>query len=814
MGAREDLVAQLAGTLDERAVRGYTRLGIRTRSPLVRDVLEAAGETAALGWVTALGATPDAHERGLELLDTAVDEGGVQSIPDTALAIWGHLLLHAGRDEDLRRLVDDPDAPLPAVHRWMLRADLLNPHRTAGGPGEAAGTDPAALVEAEEQWLQVFNEIHEPDGLEPVRLLPGTPGSTPYQRLDAPVDERVDGDLVSVVMSAYNPDRDLLTAVRGVLDQTWHNVELLVIDDASPQGSEELLEEAGAMDPRVRIVRAPRNGGTYEARNIALSVARGRWLTFQDSDDWTHPRRIEHQVRHLLDTPQVLANRTWTLRAFPDMTMTYVGYEASRLNASSLLYDLRAVTDLVGHWDTTRKTGDVELPLRLEAVRPGSVRDLKHPAPLAITQLRAGSLSRNDSVPGWIRWDRLAYRDSFTEWHQQAADGRTSPVLPAPDGRRPFPLPRSTWESDRALHAPERPWDVVVLADFRPMAQGVRRSLGVARTASDAGLRTAAAHAETPRRLRVPRAALVPELATQVRQGHLGLTNVHEDEEVGLLVVTSPDALLHVDDASLRVGGVLVVADEAEAQGWSVATVDERCRELFGRLPLWGGPAHLHDADDGPSAVRRAVPDERWCGEDLAVVSGVTWPAVAGSQRAPVDPTRAVVVGHHLDDLPRHWPKQATEIERAHPRAVTLPDGSQVPLEVHTLAPLTVVSKVLGRRQPPPRWLSLSGTGMTVREYLSHLDVWVHLGRWSDEAELGALEALAAGLPCVLHADAAVSGLQGPVRYVEPGDTPEAIAELLPGAHTSAGTTGDTSAQERQAEWSDALRRLMGTPAR
>ena len=103
---------------------------------------------------------------------------------------------------------------------------------------------------------------------------------------------------------------------------------------------------------------------------------------------------------------------------------------------------------------------------------------------------------------------------------------------------------------------------------------------------------------------------------------------------------------------------------------------------------------------------------------------------------------------------------------------------------------------------------------MTVREYLSHLDVWVHLGRWSDEAELGALEALAAGLPCVLHADAAVSGLQGPVRYVEPGDTPEAIAELLAGAHTSAGTTGDTSAQERQAEWSDALRRLMGTPAR
>ncbi|UUZ45109.1 hypothetical protein LP422_01925 [Janibacter limosus] len=418
------------------------------------------------------------------------------------------------------------------------------------------------------------------------------------------------------------------------------------------------------------------------------AIAEGRWMTFRDSDDWTHPRRVEHRVRHLLGSKQAPANRTWTLRSFPDVTMTYVGYEASRLNASSLLFDRAAVIDLVGDFDGTRKTGDVELPLRLDAVRPGSVRDLKHPAPLAITQLRAGSLSRNDSVPGWIRWDRLAYRDSFSEWHQQAADGRMSAVLPTRSGRRPFPLPRSSWEPDRSKNSAVQPWDVVVLGDFRPMGRGVLRSLGVARTSSDAGLRTAVAHAESTRALRVPRSVLTPLLSTEVRLGRLGLTNAHEEEVTDLLVVTSPDSVLHLDEAQLRTGAVLVVADETDPESRSVATVDRRCEELFGVLPIWGGPQRRHVTPDGPSAVRRAVPDERWCRSDLPVVSGVRWSVVAHDHRRAHTADSTVVMGHHLDDHPRRWPKQASDLRSASPELITLHGGrSSVPVELHTLSP-------------------------------------------------------------------------------------------------------------------------------
>lgn len=813
---RSALISALASRLAPSEVEAYARFAVRTRSPLAREVLQAAGHTAMSGRVAALDGTDDAHPRGLAILDEAVAAGGVQALPGEALSVWAGLLLRAGRDEQLRDLLQIPDLPLSEADRWMLRTDLANPYRTA--PSGLTG-DPTVVTEvdgaAEARWLEIFNEVHAADGLEPIHLVPAADGHSPYQRLRADAHEPVDGDLVTVVMSAFNPDEDLHAAVRGVLDQTWRNLELLIVDDASGPAAAEVLEEVEALDPRVRVVRAPRNSGTYEARNLALSVAQGRWMTFQDSDDWTHPRRVEHQVRHLLETPSVLANRTWTLRAYPDLTMTFVGYGAERLNASSLLFDRLAVTRIVGGFDATRKSGDMELPFRLRAVRPGSVKDLRHPSPMAITQLRAGSLSRNDALPGWTRWDRLAYRDSYLEWHRQLASGRLDPVLPG--DRRPFPLPRPSWHPDREHRGTPIAWEVVVLGDLRPDGRDSLRALGAARTAAHAGLRTAVAHAEAPVPLATKRPDLLPALSTDVRLGRLGLTDAHEEDAVDLLVITRPESLLHIDRAGLRVGRVLVVTDEADPRGWSVAAVDERCQELFGSQPVWGGPASVHDAG---SAVRAAVPPQRWSTTDLATVVGSGWLTVgAAASRDRVDRAdweRPVVIGHHLEDSPRRWPSPATTIRTAYPSSIE-PAGSgdrPTPVEVHCLHSLASAVKALGRRLPPPSWLSFVGTGMTTREFLSHIDVWVYFGVWDEAAEAAVLEALGAGLPCVVGADAP-SDLTGPIRSVDPEQAGEAIRDLLATSRSARPTT-PTTATTREAEWTRVLLALLhggGPPA-
>lgn len=796
-----DTPADLSGSLDPADLDAYARFAMRTRSPLARARLSDSGHTATLGRVIALAGGADSHEQGLAILDGVVAEGGVRALSGVDLTVWAGLLLRAERDDELREVLEVPDLPLSDIDRWMLRSDLANPHRRpAANPLTAAD-----LELAEAQWLDVLNEIHAPDGLSPVELLPATDGARPYQRLTSTAGASVDGELVTVVMSAYTPDDDLHVAVRGVLEQTWRNIELLIVDDASGPGSAALLDEVEALDDRIHVVRATRNGGTYEARNLALTIAQGRWMTFQDSDDWTHPSRVEHQVRHLLDFPKVLGNRTWTLRAYPDLTMTYVGYLAKRLNASSLLFDRPQVTRLVGRFDATRKSGDMELPLRLRAVRPGSVRDLSHPSPLAITQLRSGSLSRDDAIPGWTRWDRLAYRHSYLEWHEGIANGRLEAV--PPPGGRPFPLPRRSWHPDRDDLPTTTSWDVVVLGDVRPNGHDALRALGVARTAAHAGLRTAVAHAEAPHPLTAKRLDLMADLSTDARLGRIGLTDTHEQDAVGLLVATNPESLLHLDEVRLDVGTVLIVTDEDDAPSWSPAAVDERVHELIGRRPIWGGPAGVHSS---PSRVRSAIPQDRWCDADLSTVVGAGWLPVGtpSSRDAAAAIARPLVVGHHLEDAPERWPSPATAIRTAYPDEIAGRSESGVPreVEVHCLRGLTSVTASLGRRLPPPTWLSFTGTGMSTREFLSHLDVWVYLGVWERAAEHAALEALGAGLPCILGEEAASSRLPGPVRYV----APEAVGSALEGFLTSPSPRGTLA--DREAEWTRTLRALALTP--
>ncbi len=105
--------------------------------------------------------------------------------------------------------------------------------------------------------------------------------------------------LVSVIMTTYNRESLVLDAVRSILDQTYTHWELIVVDDASTDDSWTLLQES-VHDPRVRLYRLSQNVGMYAGSNYALRhLVRGEYVTWQDSDDRSHPERLERQVRHI-----------------------------------------------------------------------------------------------------------------------------------------------------------------------------------------------------------------------------------------------------------------------------------------------------------------------------------------------------------------------------------------------------------------------------------------------------------------------------------------------------------------------------------
>ncbi|MFC9734850.1 glycosyltransferase family 2 protein [Streptomyces roseolus] len=102
--------------------------------------------------------------------------------------------------------------------------------------------------------------------------------------------------LVSVVMPVYNSAATLGAAVRSVLTQTHSDVELLVTDDQSSDGSMDLLREFAERDERVLPQSAPERGGAGRARNLAISRARGDYIAFLDSDDMWLPEKTEKQL--------------------------------------------------------------------------------------------------------------------------------------------------------------------------------------------------------------------------------------------------------------------------------------------------------------------------------------------------------------------------------------------------------------------------------------------------------------------------------------------------------------------------------------
>ena len=103
-----------------------------------------------------------------------------------------------------------------------------------------------------------------------------------------------DEPLVSVIVPTYNRAAIVTRALRSILDQTYQNTEILVVDDASSDNTQEVI--AGLRDPRIRYLRHDRNRGGSVARNTGIKAARGEYLAFLDSDDEWLADKLRVQV--------------------------------------------------------------------------------------------------------------------------------------------------------------------------------------------------------------------------------------------------------------------------------------------------------------------------------------------------------------------------------------------------------------------------------------------------------------------------------------------------------------------------------------
>ena len=98
---------------------------------------------------------------------------------------------------------------------------------------------------------------------------------------------------ISVIVPVYGVERYISDCIRSLCDQTWKNLEILLIDDGSKDGSGKICDEWAKKDSRIRVFHVE-NGGQSRARNIGMKEASGDYIGFVDGDDAAAPKMYEH----------------------------------------------------------------------------------------------------------------------------------------------------------------------------------------------------------------------------------------------------------------------------------------------------------------------------------------------------------------------------------------------------------------------------------------------------------------------------------------------------------------------------------------
>lgn len=113
---------------------------------------------------------------------------------------------------------------------------------------------------------------------------------------------------ISVVVPVYNTEKYLDECIQSILNQSFTNFELLLIDDGSTDCSGAICDQYAAKDERVRVFHK-KNGGVSSARNLGLNEARGEWIAFVDSDDWVERKYLEELILHADNVDMVISSQ-------------------------------------------------------------------------------------------------------------------------------------------------------------------------------------------------------------------------------------------------------------------------------------------------------------------------------------------------------------------------------------------------------------------------------------------------------------------------------------------------------------------------
>lgn len=749
---RQDLLDDYLDRL--KSPREVANAALRTRSVSMRDILMRA----------ALCSDADPQEFW-ELLLTDVQAAKDQIRDLVALGELGRLMLSqnllpgdTSYGAELLALANSLDTHGELAHqtrRVLIQhhivegnlstaSELLDEHpkidREAFGYLRAEMSNPFTCGKSSDyhKWLASFNRVFEHYNVAPIGLRDDQ-RLLPFDRLEAlpPGVETSAGPLVSVVLTVFKPDEmRLLTSVNSILDQTWRNLELIVVNDCSGHEYNDIFGRLEQLDDRLTVIHALENRGTYAARNIGYAASSGLYITGQDDDDWSHPERIERQVNFMEANPEVIGCRINAVRCDEFLGRVRVGSSVLGQNASSL-FIRRVGYEQVGGFLEARKAADTEYHFRIEAATGRPVKTIKKP--LSIIRILEGSLSRGDYAPGWVHSSRRSFRSAYVHWHKNACPQELFVSEQTPAAVK---IPRRLKINNDIEVLPK--FDVVFAGDWEQYGDQQKEMLDEISALFQAGFRLGILNFQSDWETnRVGLTPLNDDIQKMINEGIVDEVFYDEPVDIGLLMLRSPSLLqfFTYETSNLSIDSMFVVADEspADLDGTNIKYLVEDCiqnsKRAFGIEPTWvpAGPRIR-------KTLEYYVNSSDLSSFDLSgIINLDNWQHNRLGQRSTLP-----VVGRHSHDKPMSWPSEAGLIEEAYPV-----DGCfDVRIRGSAITPLSI----LGTDRYPGGWTVYQQDEISEHNFLYSLDYFV----FYQHPQAGEfpirkiLEAIAAGVVAIL----------------------------------------------------------------
>ncbi|GAE26263.1 hypothetical protein JCM9140_2312 [Halalkalibacter wakoensis JCM 9140] len=550
---------------------------------------------------------------------------------------------------------------------------------------------------------------------------------------------------VTVIMPIYNSENYIETAIRSVLSQSWHNLEVIIVDDCSTDNTFKVVESFLIKDSRVKLLQTKVNSGPYVARNLALDVATGDFITCHDADDWSHPQKIEKQVLHLVNNPNIMGNTSQQVRASTELKFHRRGKPGVYIfdNMSSLMFRRKDVLEQLGYWDSVRFMADGEFIRRFKKkFGELSIKNLKT-GPLSFQRQTSTSLTGNKvfGFHGNLIGARLEYFESSNYFHSKTDSLRYE----FPQKLRPFAVPEPLIKNKKHDSIERRHFDIILVSDFR--LHGGSNMSNVEEIIAQKQLGIKVGLIQMNRYDLDPKRSFDSKVRNLVDGDQVQVIVFGEYVSCDLLIVRYPPILQERQRfiPDVKANNIRVIINQPPQSDYGpnavirydIKRANHYLQECFGKGAIW--------CPIGP-LVRDVLYE--YHREELKEInlSKENWSNIIDVDKwerksRPINSSKKII-GRHSRDNEVKWPENPAEL------LGTYPDSEDY--EVHILGGGETPKKVLGYL--PDNWNVSDFGAIHPKKFLEKLDVFVYYTHsdWVESFGRVIIEAMAVGVPVIL----------------------------------------------------------------